>query len=196
MQNKFIWNDRRHEVRIASFQRRGTKRGVVASSKWLEGLSHWPGSMQYEPCPPETRKRFYKYIADWALMMGAKSIGGPVMSGAILASGIAAVSGRLDSFLIDKPERQPPRRHPPNIIRGMRTEPFILVDDVLCTAQEMERAVTLAGDETEGLKAVLVMDNRFRLESKPSDVPITCRLLKKGLIYGISYKADPPYEEW
>jgi hypothetical protein len=168
----------------------------VASSKWLEGLRHWPGSIQYEPCPPETRKRFYEYIADWAVMMGAKSIGGPVMSGAVLASGIAAVSGRLDSFLIDKPDRQPPRRHPPRMIRGMRAEPFILVDDVLCTAQEMEYAVATAGDETEGLRAVLVMDNRFRLESKPSDVPITCRLLKKGLIYGISYKADPPYEEW
>jgi len=168
----------------------------VASNKWLEELGLWPGSIQYEPCPPRTRKLFYEYIADWVMMMGVKSIGGPVMSGAVLASGIAAVSGRLDSFLIDKPQRTPPRRHPPDMVRGMRVKPFILVDDVLCTAQEMEYAIAMAGDETEGLRAILIMDNRFRLESEPSKVPLTCRLLKKGRVYGISYKADPPYEAW
>ena len=196
IERQFRWCSKRHEIRIANFRRRGTNRGVVASNKWLEGLRHWPGSIQYEACPPATRKKFYAHIAKWAITMGAKSIGGPAMSGAMLASGIAAVSGRLESFLIDKPQCMPPRRHPPHTIRGRHTEPFILVDDVLCTAQEMEYAVDTAGDETQGLIAVLVMDNRFRLESEPSEIPITCRLLKKGLVYGISYEANPPHREW
>lgn len=196
MTKKFSWIDKRHEIRIARFHRRGANRGVIGSNKWLEELNHWPGSIQYEPCPPATRKKFYAHIAEWALTMGAKSIGGPVMSGAVLASGIAAVSGRLDAFLVDKLQRTPPRRHPPNMIRGRHTLPFVLVDDVLCTAQEMEYAVATAGDETQGLVGVLVMDNRFRLESKPSTIPITCRLLKKGLVYGMSYEANPPHREW
>lgn len=193
MIEQFSWRNRRHEIRIASFHRRGVKRGVMASSRWLEGLRHWPGSLQYEPCPPATRRLFYRAIGRWARGLGARSVGGPVMSGAMLASGIAAVAG-LDAFLIDKPERHPPRRHSPNMVRGMWREPFVIVDDLICTAQDMERSIAIAG--AESMVAALIMDNRFRLESDPKDVPLVCTALKQGRMFGISYKADPPYPEW
>jgi hypothetical protein len=190
---EFLWQDGRHEIRIAPFTRRGVKRGVMASSRWLEELRYWPGSIQYDPCPPETRGLFYKAIGEWARGLGARSIGGPVMSGAMLASGIAAVAG-LDSFLIDKPDRHPPRRHPPHMIRGICREPFLIVDDLICTAQDMERSIAVAG--ADDMMAALIMDNRFRLESDPKDVPLACAALKQGRVFGISYKADPPYPEW
>jgi len=145
-----------------------------------------PYDVQYNG-DKQRRSDVYSAAAKWVSELGAKSIGGPILSGALIAEGIAAKSRRLQSFYIKKKAGlYRTFKHSDDNIRGVCRGNYVVVDDIVSSGDTMEAAlknICRDNGDLEGLEAVLVMSGEFRVNAKSN--PLLAGLIKEGKVFGL-----------
>ena len=144
-----------------------------------------PYDIQYQNKKQE-RSDIYSAIAKWASELGVSSIGGPILSGAVLAEGIAARSRSLLPFYITKkPGLYKAFKHSNERIKGVILgRKYIVVDDIVSSGDSMESAlknIILSYGNLDGLKAVITLSGGFSITIKPH--PILMKLADEGKLF-------------
>lgn len=176
----------KHTIRIVRFDWDEDSPTMVHGrvAKKIRGTP--PYAVQYDG-DKQTRSDVYSAAAKWISELGAKSVGGPILSGALIAEGIAAKSRKLQPFYIRKKAGlYRTFKHSDDNIRGICTGSYVVVDDIVSSGDTMEvalRYICRDYGNLEGLEAVLVMSGEFGVNAKKN--PLLAGLIKEGKVFGL-----------
>jgi len=185
-----LWktNVGKHTIRIVRLKRDElAKSSVLVTGPTVRIYGTSPCDVQYQG---EKRKMLdaCAAAAKWASKLDISTVGGPILSGALLAEGIAAHSERLLPFYIaKKPGYYRPYKHEAERVRGIFRGKYIIVDDIICTGNSMEIALgyvkSYNGDDLEGLEAILSFSGGFRVSVRSH--PLLVKLTEEGKAFGL-----------
>jgi hypothetical protein len=89
----------------------------------------------------------YKFISNWLLKNKINQVAGPVCSGALISYAISVASrGKITATFLEKSSgTYRPRFH---IDKGLDDKPFVLVDDVISSGEEMTNSIRVSNNQT------------------------------------------------
>jgi adenine/guanine phosphoribosyltransferase-like PRPP-binding protein len=126
-------------------------------------------------------------IARWASAFGISSVGGPILSGAVLAAAIAAQSKTLSSFYVAKKAGYyKPSRHCLQRVKGICRGKYVLIDDIISSGDSMELALKNIEQDNgnlEGLEAIINLGGEFCITTKPHR--LLTGLIEEGKVFGL-----------
>lgn len=144
-----------------------------------------PYDFQYK-ADKRMRADIYSAIAKWLSEIGVVSVGGPILSGAVLAEGIASRSERLQPFYINKRRGlYKTFKHCEEPVRGTCLSPYAVVDDVISEGFTLNSALANLkqnNGDLDGLKVILVMNGGFDLANR---TPLMTEAAKSGKVFGV-----------
>jgi len=177
-----------HRIKIVKLGGEKSSSGNTFFVKSTTEISsdYLPYAVQYRG-NKEERSDIYSAVAKWALELGASSIGGPILSGAVLAEGISARSKSLLPFYISKkPGYYKPYKHTDENVKGCCRGDYVIVDDIISSGNSMEfalRNVRRDFPDLDRLKAILVFSGEFDMPAKK--YPILKSLIEEGKLFSL-----------
>jgi orotate phosphoribosyltransferase len=184
-----LWKTKigRRTITIVRLKREDSDGSWFAARSYGVSLGYSPYSVQYAGDKQLTLD-IYSAIAKWASKNDITTVGGPILSGAVLAEGIAARSKRLLAFYIAKRKGYyRPYKHPVEKVKGIFRGKYIIVDDAICSGNSMEIALANVKSENcgslEGLEAVLSLGGGVNVHAKSH--PLLAQLINEGKVFGL-----------
>jgi orotate phosphoribosyltransferase len=173
-------------VRLKEYDSKNKYAYITAEPCVAPGYGFFPpGDIQYCCTDKQKRADIYSAIAKWATAIKVDSIGGPILSGALLAEGVAARSRKLLPFYINKRKGfYKPTKHSVLQIKGKLNGKYIIIDDLVADGDTLETAlrnIMYNQASLDDLKAVLILDGSFSINKKSR--PKLTRLVNEGKVF-------------